>query len=812
MKSILRKVLLTIKSALQWYTNQYRGTWYQRLVTPIASLFVLFYLYLGAVDVNLFGLFGVSPTMEVIQNPVTNDASFVYSADSVLIGKFFNENRSPVKFDEISPYVIDALISTEDERFYLHHGIDYQGLFAAMKDIVQGNPRGASTITQQLVKNLFKIRSQYSTGLLGKVPGFGIFVMKSKEWITAIKIENLYSKEDILTLYLNTVDFGSNSFGIKTAAKTYFKTTPQNLTAEQAAVLVGLLKATTTYNPKVNPKNSLARRNVVLNNMYEHGKMSKHELDSLIQIPINLNYTIEKSYDGGALYFREAVKDYLEDWAEQNNVDLYSDGLKIYTTLDTRLQRYAEQAVQKQMYAIQQRFNNHWGSMSPWRDERGQEIPNFIEDIAKRSDYYRLLDKKFDGNVDSIDYYMNQPHTVKVFDYSSPNHLAEKEMSTMDSIRYMVKFMHCGFVAMEPQTSYVRAWVGDVDFNSWKYDKVTAMRQPGSTFKLFVYASAFENDDDITPTTCYRDQLISLQVPDAHDPQRMVTWTPHNSGGYCTGANLPLKSAFAQSVNTIAVKLGQDTGIDNVVDIAHKMGVKSKLDATPSLALGSSDVNLLELVDAYCTAMNDGKQRKPILVTKVVDRDGDVIYDSERDEPAPQSVIRYKTAFYLQRLLYAGMHEPGGTTQALWEYIHCYDTEFGGKTGTSSNHSDAWFVGCAPNLVGGAWVGGEYRCIHFRTGALGQGSRTALPIFGYFMDKVLADKNFPQYHGKYPSAKEDIPRNTYIGPSVYVSPHSNSEDGENEGGEESESGTNSKSSASETNATPMSGSVSEGTE
>ena len=812
MKSILRKVLLTIKSALQWYTNQYRGTWYQRLVTPIASLFVLFYLYLGAVDVNLFGLFGVSPTMEVIQNPVTNDASFVYSADSVLIGKFFNENRSPVKFDEISPYVIDALISTEDERFYLHHGIDYQGLFAAMKDIVQGNPRGASTITQQLVKNLFKIRSQYSTGLLGKVPGFGIFVMKSKEWITAIKIENLYSKEDILTLYLNTVDFGSNSFGIKTAAKTYFKTTPQNLTAEQAAVLVGLLKATTTYNPKVNPKNSLARRNVVLNNMYEHGKVSKHELDSLIQIPINLNYTIEKSYDGGALYFREAVKDYLEDWAEQNNVDLYSDGLKIYTTLDTRLQRYAEQAVQKQMYAIQQRFNNHWGSMSPWRDERGQEIPNFIEDIAKRSDYYRLLDKKFDGNVDSIDYYMNQPHTVKVFDYSSPNHLAEKEMSTMDSIRYMVKFMHCGFVAMEPQTSYVRAWVGDVDFNSWKYDKVTAMRQPGSTFKLFVYASAFENDDDITPTTCYRDQLISLQVPDAHDPQRMVTWTPHNSGGYCTGANLPLKSAFAQSVNTIAVKLGQDTGIDNVVDIAHKMGVKSKLDATPSLALGSSDVNLLELVDAYCTAMNDGKQRKPILVTKVVDRDGDVIYDSERDEPAPQSVIRYKTAFYLQRLLYAGMHEPGGTTQALWEYIHCYDTEFGGKTGTSSNHSDAWFVGCAPNLVGGAWVGGEYRCIHFRTGALGQGSRTALPIFGYFMDKVLADKNFPQYHGKYPSAKEDIPRNTYIGPSVYVSPHSNSEDGENEGGEESESGTNSESSASETNATPMPGSVSEGTE
>lgn len=779
MKSWLGKTFVYFKLVCRWYANQYRGKWYQRVITPIASFFVLFYLYLGAVDINFLGLFGVSPTMDIIQNPITNEASYIYSADSVLMGKFFNENRSPVQFDDISPYVIDALISTEDERFYQHHGIDYQGVFAALKDIVQGNPRGASTITQQLVKNLFKIRSQYSTGLLGKVPGLGILVMKSKEWITAIKIENMYSKQDILTLYLNTVDFGSNAYGIKTAAKTYFKTTPQNLTAEQAAVLVGLLKATTTYNPKVHPDKSLERRNVVLHNMYAHDKLTAQEFDSLIQLPIDLNFNVEKTYDGEAQYFREAIKDYLEEWCQQNNIDLYSDGLVIYTTIDTRLQHYAQMAVQRQMYSIQQRFDQHWGSRSPWRDERGQEIPNFIEDIAKRSEYYKLLTAKFEGDTDSIDYYMNQPHRVKVFDYKSPDHLVEKEMSTMDSIRYMVKFMHCGFVAMEPQTAYVRAWVGDVDFNSWKYDKVTAMRQPGSTFKLFVYASAFEHDDAITPTTHYPDQLISLQVPDAHDSNKTVTWTPHNSGGYCTGASYPLKSAFAQSINTIAVRLGQDTGIPNVVDIAHKMGIKSHLDATPSLALGSSDVNLLELVDAYCTAMNDGKQREPILVTKVIDRNGDVIYDCERDVPAATQVIRYKTAFYLQRLLYAGMHEPGGTTAALWEYIHCYDTELGGKTGTSSNHSDAWFVGCAPNLVGGAWVGGEYRCIHFRTGALGQGSRTALPIFGYFMDKVLADKNFPQYHGKYPVAKENIPRNTYIGSSVYI-PASSSETDEKE--------------------------------
>ena len=480
MKSLVKRIfagfITCIGNSWRWYASQYKGRWYQRLITPVATMFVLFYLYLGAVSVNFLGLFGVMPTMELLRNPVSNEASYIYSADSVLMGKFFNENRSPVTFREISPYVIDALISTEDERFYEHHGIDYEGLFAAARDILKGNPRGASTITQQLVKNLFKIRSQYSTGLVGKIPGLGIVVMKSKEWITAIKIEKMYSKEEILTLYLNTVDFGSNSFGIKTAAKTYFKTKPQNLTAEQAAVLIGLLKATTTYNPKVNPRNSLARRNVVLNNMFEHGKLTREEKDSLCQLPIDLNFNVERTYDGEAQYFREAIRDYLEPWCEENNVDLYSDGLKIYTTIDTRLQNYAERAVMKQMATIQKRFNQHWGSQTPWRDERGQEIAGFIEDIAKRSSYYKILSAKYPDSPDSVDHYMNLPHKVKLFDYGNKHHVIEMEMSTMDSIRYMVRFMHCGFVAMEPQTSYVRAWVGDIDFNSWKYDKVTAMR------------------------------------------------------------------------------------------------------------------------------------------------------------------------------------------------------------------------------------------------------------------------------------------------------------------------------------------------
>ena len=743
-----------------WYKAQYRGRWYQRIVTPIATFIVLFFLYLRAVDVDFLGLFGKSPDMEIIENPINDEASLIYSADSVLIGKFFNENRSPVQFEEISPYMIDALISTEDERFYLHHGIDYGGLFAAFKDMLKGNARGASTITQQLVKNLFKMRSQYSTGVLGRVPVLKILIMKSKEWITAIKIENLYSKKDILTLYLNTVDFGSNAFGIKTAAKTYFNTTPDQLNPQQCATLVGLLKATTTYNPKVNPKNSLARRNVVLNNMRKYGSLTKQECDSISQLPMDLSYSVENTYDGQAQYFREKLKDYLADWCKENNINLYADGLKIYTTVDTRLQKYAEEAVLKQMRVLQQRFDQHWRGRTPWRDEYGREIPNFIENIAKNSSYYKILEKKYPNQPDSIDFYMNQPHTVKLFTYDTPDRTMECEISTMDSIRYMVRQMHCGFVAMEPQTSFVRAWVGDIDFNAWKYDKVTAMRQPGSTFKLFVYAAAMEVLG-LTPTDRRQDSYISIPVTDSKGKKGY--WTPHNANGYCTNAYVTLRAAFARSINTIAVKLGQEAGIPYVINMAKRMGIKSKLENLPSLALGASDVTLLELIDAYCCVMNDGMQRDPILVTKIVDREGNIIYNCQNEVPLPKRAMNYRTAFYMQRLLWAGMHEPGGTTQALWEYIHCYDTEFGGKTGTSSNHSDAWFVGCSPYLVGGAWFGGEYRSIHFRTGALGQGSRTALPIFGYFMDKVMHDSNFKHYHGKFPEMKEEILAETYDG-------------------------------------------------
>lgn len=746
-----------------WYKNLYQGrTWYTKTGIALLSGLIALIIYLGAVDLNFLWLFGKSPGFAQIKNPNTSSASEIYSADGKLIGKYFNENRTPVKYEEVNPQFWKALIDTEDERFYRHIGIDFQGLFGAAKDAIVGSEaRGASTITQQLAKNMFRVRTQYSTGLLGKIPGIKILIMKSKEWIIALKLEMLYEKNDILTMYANTVDFGSNSYGIKTASKTYFNTTPANLTTEQGAVLVGMLKATTHYNPIANPKNSLRRRNVVLQNMVTKGDLSKKQYDSLSVIPIKLSYSVESNYDGQALYFREAVANYLKDWCEENGYDLYSSGLKIYTTIDTRMQKYAEEAARKQMKQIQRNFNNHWGKNDPWIDENGKVIPGFIEQIAQRQPVYKYLAAKYQNNPDSITYYLNKPHKVKLFDYDEGT--IEKEMSTMDSIRYMVRFMHCSMVAMEPQTGAVKAWVGDINFNSWKYDKVTAMRQPGSTFKLFVYTEAM--NQGLTPCDKRRDEYISMKVYDKKKKEE-VTWTPGNANGRFSGDSIPLKSAFARSINSIAVRLGQEMGIKRIIDTAEKMGIKSLLQDEPSLALGSCDVNLLEMANAYSTIADDGKHHEPILVTHIVDRDGRQVYIAPNKT---EQVIPYKSAFLVQQLLLGGLREPGGTSQSLWGYVGKHnDTEWGGKTGTSNNHSDAWFMCISPKLVVGAWVGGEYRSIHFRTGALGQGSRTALPICGYFLQAVLDDPNFKQYHGKFGKPKDkDISSDMYNCPSYY---------------------------------------------
>lgn len=731
-----------------WYRGLYRGApWYKKLWLSLVSFIAGVLFYFLAVYFNLFWLFGKSPSMSDIMEARNSEASLIYSADSVLLGKYFNENRSPVAFDEVNPIFYQTLIDTEDARFYDHHGIDFQGLAAAVKDMIQGNARGASTITQQLVKNMFRVRTKYSTGLLGKIPGVKILIMKSKEWMLAVQIEMFYSKEEILSMYVNTVDFGSNAYGIKTAAKTYFDTTPDALTIEQGATLVGLLKATTSYNPKINPERSLRRRNVVIDCLVEQKHLTQAEADSIKALPTVLNFNVEKAYDGKALYFRDAVATHLDTWCKDNGYDLYSDGLKIYTTLDSRMQQYAENAVRKHMRQVQQNFKSHWGSQDPWD-------PAFLADLVRRTPEFAAYRAHYPSATEEaiMDSLRHNVHTVRVFDYDSPTGEIEMQLSTIDSVRYMTRFMHTSLVAIEPQTAHVKAYVGDIDFAHWKYDKAAATHQPGSTFKLFVYTEAM--NQGMTACDTEQDSYIEMTVKTRDG--RDTVWRPRNANGRFSGTNMPLRSAFARSINTVAVRLGQRVGMHNVIATAHSMGINSPLDDNPSLALGSSDVNVVELTSAYATVANQGRHRAPVFVTRILDRDGHEIYTAPDTE---QQAIPERSAFLMQQLLMAGMRDGGGTSQSLWGYVgnHASGTDFGGKTGTTNGNADGWFVGVSPKLVAAAWVGGEYRNIHFRTGALGQGSRTALPIVGYFLGSVFNDAHLaPTYRGHWPKQVEGV--------------------------------------------------------
>jgi len=685
-----------------WYAGLYKGRpWYVKILSGIVSFVFFMAVYLGMVDINFLGLFGKSPGFYEILHPPTSVASEVYSADGQLIGKFFNENRSPVKYEDVAPIFWKALIDTEDERFYQHRGVDFRGILGAMKDaIIHHEARGASTLTQQLAKNMFRMRTQSSPGLLSNIPGLRIIIIKSKEWIIASKIEMVYSKEEILTMYANTVDFGSNCYGIKTASRTYFNTTPGELTTDQSAVLVGILKATSFYNPIINPANSTSRRNVVMSLMVKHGDLSPSEYERLSSVPTPLQLTLDTNEKSHTAYFKDAVEASLAPWCHETGYDLYTSGLKIYTTLDTRLQKYAEKAVKMHMKTVQAEFRADWGNDVPWRDDHGNVVPHFIEGIVEKLPVYKHLKERFGNQSDSIDYYLNLPHKVKLFDYTHGPY--EAEMSTLDSIRTMVRFMHAGFVAMEPQSGAVVAWVGDVDYNTWQYDKVTAMRQPGSTFKAFIYTEAM--NQGLVPCDKRRDEPVKVPIYD-EKTHREEPWNPNNASKSFSGDSMLLKRAFAKSTNSIAVRLGIEMGVRNVIKTAHDMGIKSELDPPPTTLLGSSDVNLLELVNAYGTIANDGLRHEPVLVTRILDGDGNLIYEGPTDSPR---ALPYKSAFFMQQMLMNGVHE--GTSRSLASYVGYWSkTDVGGKTGTSNNMSDGWFVGITPKLVCGAWVGGEYR-------------------------------------------------------------------------------------------------------
>jgi penicillin-binding protein 1A len=727
-----------------------------RLYKYVWRSFLVAVVYWFVLETNLFWLTGEMPSVSDLENPKLSVASEIYSSDGVLIGKFFLENRTPVKdIRQISPHLQNALIATEDLRFYEHSGIDYKAWAGVLKGILTGGERGGgSTITQQLAKNLFNTRKKQGfskKGLLGYVPFLKTFIYKTKEWLTAIKLEKRYTKDEIMLWYLNTVDFGSNSYGIKVAAKTYFNTSPDSLAIQEAAVLVGLQKATTTYNPKLNYDKSMKRRNTVLSRMVKSGYLKENQADSLSKLPIVLDGVEESAYDGTGNYFKTAINKMLSAWADstENDLDLYRDGLKIHTTIDSRMQAHAEDAVYEGMKNLQKTFDNHWLGKNPWADEDGNEIPGFIDTVAKRTEYYKVLAKKFaQKSPDSIAYYMNKPRQMRVFSWKSASGDEVRTMSAMDSIRYYKHLLQAGMMTMNPFTGHIKAWVGGLDYRFFKYDHVKqGRRQPGSTFKPIVYCAAIDGPKNMSPCDQIKDEPFKIEVEENGEKK---VWEPRNADRRFSYSNLTLRKAMARSVNSVAARLTDQVGADTVVHYARKLGIKSPLQAVPSIGLGSFDVSLYEMVAAYCVFINHGRYTEPLLVSHIEDRNGNLIKEFSNEA---KQVIREESAFLMRYMLQGGMQESGGTSQNLWSFpalFPDYKAEYGGKTGTTSNHSDGWFMGVTRDLVTGVWVGGDDRSIHFRTGAYGEGSKTALPLYGRYMTKIFQDKGLGFEPGPFP--------------------------------------------------------------
>jgi penicillin-binding protein 1A len=751
---------LTRTKVYAWLNNwPFRGQpnegtfqkWSRRCWKGLIYFIVAFFLYFKAVEYNFLFLFGEMPSIAQLENPKIPTASELYSEDGVLLGRYYLENRSPVKYEEISPYLINALIATEDIRFYEHSGIDLTALSSVIVNTIldagKSSRGGGSTISQQLAKNLFKTREGGSQGLLGKIPMIKTLIIKTKEWITAVNLEKAYSKEEILTMYLNTVDFGSNAYGIKTAAKTFFATTPKQVNVQQAATLIGLLKAPTYYSPILRPENSIRRRNIVLAQMEKYGFLDSITFAKVHKAPLGVKFTTENAEDGAGTYFRGVMNNYLLKWCEENGYDLYADGLKIYTTIDSHIQKYAEEAVEERMRELQAKFYDHWRGMNPWRDRSGKEIPNYIENAVRSTKWYKALAIKLRGDTAAINKVINTPRKMTVFSWRGE---IDTLLSPVDSIKYYKHFLHAGLMAMDPYSGYIRAWVGGINYKYFKFDHVKqSRRQPGSTFKPFVYAAAIDSFG-FSPCSKMVDSPITINYVENGEKK---FWAPHNADWNYSYDTVSLRYGIGRSLNTIAAKLIKEIGWHSVINYARKMGITSPLDTVPAVGLGTSDVSLYEMVGAYGTFLNSGVWTEPMFITRIEDKNGRII---QRFNPKRRRALSPESAFLMVYMLRGSMQEPGGTSARLYSYRGLWgNNEIGGKTGTSTSHADGWYIGITKDLVAGVWVGGEDRSIHFRTSDLGEGSKTALPIFGTFMEKVYADTtDLGVSKGRFPTEKE----------------------------------------------------------
>lgn len=657
--------------------------------------------------------------LRAIQNPV---ASEVYTADSVLIGRYFVQDRTYVKYEEISPLVIDALVATEDARFFQHTGVDYRSLGRVLvKSILlqDESAGGGSTITQQLAKNLYPRKDYLILEML---------VNKLREAAIARRMESIYTKKEILTLYLNTIPFGDNTFGIQAAAQRFFSTTAKELSLDQAAVLIGMLKATHFYNPRLNPQRSLARRNVVLAQLKKFKSYPEQEIDEIKNRPLGLKFSMVKANDEIAPYFREYLKTYIEEWCKKNvkedgsPYDLYRDGLKIFTTIDSRLQVYAEQAVTKQMAEVQDQFFRHWGKEKPWK---GKE--NIILEAARRTSRYKKLKEK-GSDEETIILELGKPVDTKLFTWEG---VKEARMSPLDSIRHHLQYLNAGFLAMDPHSGEVKAWVGGIDHDFFQYDhvKVTTRRQVGSIFKPLVYAAAI--DAGVAPC-----ELISAGQQTYIDEEG-VLWKPRNAN-YDYQVEYSMRGALAYSVNTVSVKLINRAGIDKTIRLARNMGIGSDIPGVPSIALGSPAISLMEMTAAYACFANEGVSSYPYFIRKIIDKDGNV-FDDFKPEISGRRALSKETALMVRSMLQTVVQE-GTASRLRWRYGIYNDVA--GKTGTTQSNADGWFMAFTPGLVMGSWVGADDPRIRFRSTELGQGSNTALPVVANFLRSINDDGQY----------------------------------------------------------------------
>ncbi|WNM19739.1 penicillin-binding protein 1A [Flavobacterium capsici] len=711
--------------------NYYKRKFWQFFIYGFGALILFFFL-------ASWGFFGAMPSFEELENPESNLATEVISSDGVTIGKFYNENRTPIKYEDLPPHLVNALIATEDERFYEHSGIDARRTFGAAVKL--GADGGASTITQQLAKQLFH----------GEGSSFKIFrlIQKVKEWIIAVKLERQYTKNEIIAMYFNVYDFNNYAIGIRSASKTYFNKEPKDLTIDESAILVGMFKNSSLYNPVRNPQGVKNRRNVVLGQMVRAKIINTAQKDSLSKLPITLDFKLQTHKEGIATYFREFLREYMKKWVKENKkpdgteYDIYTDGLKIYTTIDSKMQEHAEEAVQAHIKNLQQEFfiQQKGNKNAPFLKISDDETNRILKRAMKASERWAVL-KDLDKTEEEIIASFSKKTKMRVFTWKG-----EKDtiMTPLDSIRYYKSFLQAGMMSMEPQTGHIKAWVGGINYKYFQYDHVgQGARQVGSTFKPFVYATAIEQLG-MSPCDSIIDSPYTIPVGRHHVT---ASWTPKNSDNKYRGM-VTLKKALANSINTVSAKLMDKVGPEAVVNLTKKLGVNADIPLQPSIALGAVEVTVEDMVAAYSTFANQGVYIKPQFIDRIEDKNGVVLY-----EPIPEShdVLNKDIAFAVIKLL-EGVTEGGSGSRLRTQgggygyervtgYPYAFTNPIAGKTGTSQNQSDGWFIGMVPNLVSGVWVGCEDRSARFKSITYGQGATAALPIWGYFMKKCYDDKD-----------------------------------------------------------------------